>query len=109
MGIEHHNLPDACATTNLNTKIELDCVIYSRCIHHLSGNYIFFMEKTNERSGHLMVSDYRRPRPRVTPEDLHVHCRPLKWVGRRSPALPDAKCSGIKPLLHAGFKGRGWF
>ena len=31
-------------------------------------NFFFFMEndKANERSGHLMVSDYRRPRPRAT-------------------------------------------
>ena len=70
----------------------------------------FFMEKdkANERSGHLMVSDYRRPRPRATPEELQVRCLPLRWVGRRSPALPDAKRSGIKPQLHAGFKCRGW-
>ena len=25
------------------------------------------MKKTNERSGHLRVNDYRRPRPRATP------------------------------------------
>ena len=38
------------------------------------------MEKdnANERSGHLMVSDYRGPRPRATPEELQVHCRHLK-------------------------------
>ena len=41
----------------------------------------FFMEKNkaNERSGHLMVSDYRRPRPRATPKELQVRCRPLRW------------------------------
>ena len=62
---------------------------------------IFFYgnDKANERSGHLMISDYRRPRPRAAPEELQVRCRPLRWVGRRSPALPDAKRSGIKPLL----------
>ena len=26
--------------------------------------------KANERSGHLIVSDYRRRRPRATPEEL---------------------------------------
>ena len=53
----------------------------------------FFMKKNkaNERSGRLMVSDYRRPRPRATPEELQVRYRHLRWVGRRSPALPDAK------------------
>ena len=65
-------------------------------------------DKANERSGHLIVSNYRRPRPRATPEELQVRCRPLRWVGRRSPALPDAKRGGIKPLLDAGFKCRGW-
>ena len=32
------------------------------------------MEKhnANNRSGHLMVSDYRRPRARATPEELRV-------------------------------------
>ena len=36
----------------------------------------FFMEKNkaNERPSHLMVSDYRRPRPRATPEELQVRC-----------------------------------
>ena len=29
-------------------------------------------DKANERSGHLMVSDYRRPRPRVTLEELQI-------------------------------------
>ena len=29
-------------------------------------------------------------------------------VGRRSLALPNAKSTGIKPLLNAGFKCRGW-
>ena len=67
----------------------------------------FFMEKdkANERSGHLMVSDYRRPRHRATPEELQVRCLPLRWVGRRSPALPDAKRSGINyftPVLNSG-------
>ena len=72
--------------------------------------YVFFMEKdkANERSGHLMVSDYHCPRPRVTPKELQERCQPLRWVGRRSPALPDAKRSGLKPLLHAGFKCRWW-
>ena len=32
-------------------------------------------DKANERSGHLMASDYRRPRPRATPDDLQVRCR----------------------------------
>ena len=54
-------------------------------------NIVLLMEKANERSGHLMVSDYRRPRHRATPEELQLLCRPLRWVGRRSPALPDAK------------------
>ena len=53
-----------------------------------------------------MVSDYRRPRPRATPEELQMRCQPLRWVGRRGPALPDVKRSGIKPLFHAGFKCR---
>ena len=68
------------------------------------------MEKdtANERSGHLMVSDYRRLRPAATQEELQVRCLPLRLVGRRSPALPDAKRSGIKPLLNSGFKCQGW-
>ena len=41
----------------------------------------FFMEKdkAKERSGHLMVSDYRRPRPLATPEELQVRCWRLRW------------------------------
>ena len=71
-------------------------------------------DKANECSGHLMVSDYRRPRPRATPQELHgggydVRCLALRWVGRRSPIpIPDAKRNGIKPLLNAGFKCRRW-
>ena len=44
----------------------------------------FFMEndKANERSGHLMVSDHRRPRPRATQKEVQVHCRPLRWFWR---------------------------
>ena len=72
-------------------------------------NFFFYeKDKVNERAGHLMVSEYRRPRPRATREELQERCLPLKGVGRRSPALPDAKRSGIKLLLHAGFKCRGW-
>ena len=59
------------------------------------------------QSGHLMVSDYRRPQPRATPEELQMRCLPLRWIGPQSPALPDAKRSGIKPLFHAGFKCSG--
>ena len=68
----------------------------------------FFMEKdkVNKRAGHLMVSDYRRPRHHATPEQIQVCCRPLRWVGRRSPALPDAKRGAIKPLLNTSFKCR---
>ena len=68
---------------------------------------IFFYgkDKANERSGHLMVSDYRRPRLRATPEEVQVRCRPTRWVGRRTPALPDAKRSDIKPLLLAAMPG----
>ena len=61
-------------------------------------------DKANERSGDLMVSDYRRPRPRATPEEPQVRCLPTRCVGCRRPALPDAKRNGIKPLLHTGFK-----
>ena len=51
------------------------------------------MEKdnANERSGHLMVSDYRGPRPRATPEELQVHCRHLR----------PAWSSGFMPLRFA--------
>ena len=73
--------------------------------------YLFFFngkDKANDRAGHLMVSDHRRPRPRAAPEELQVRCLPVRWVGLRNPALPDAKRSGIKSLLHAGFKCRGW-
>ena len=54
------------------------------------------MEKdnANESSGHLMVSDYRLPRPCATPEELQVRCLPLKCV--------DAKRSGIKPQESSG-------
>ena len=38
-------------------------------------------DKANERAGHLMVSDYRRPQPRATQEELQVRCLPLRWVG----------------------------
>ena len=31
------------------------------------GSFFMGKDKANERSGHLMVSDYRRPRLRVTP------------------------------------------
>ena len=35
-------------------------------------------DKANEHKGHLIVSDYRRPRPRETLEELQVQvrCRP---------------------------------
>ena len=74
----------------------------------IKKDFFYGKDKANERSGHLMVSYHRRPRPHATPEELQVRCRSLRWVGRRSPALPDAKRSGIKPLLNAGFKCRGW-
>ena len=86
-------------------------VAHSDVIFFSLDIFLFFFYgkvKENERSDHLMVSDYRRPRPRATPEELQVRCRPLRCVGLRSPALPDAKRSGIKPLLNAGFKCRGW-
>ena len=39
--------------------------------------YVFLIkDKANERTGHLMISDHRRPRHRVTPEELQVRCRP---------------------------------
>ena len=41
------------------------------------------LSQANERSGHMMVSDYRRPRLRATPEELQVRCLPLRWIGRR--------------------------
>ena len=85
--------------------MEYGCVYFFQ----LMTTHFFFMEKkANERAGHLMVSDYRRPRPRATPEELQVRCRPPRKVGRRSPALPNAKRSSIKPLLNAGLKCRGW-
>ena len=34
----------------------------------------------NERMCHLMVSDHRRPRPRVTPDELPVRRQPLMTV-----------------------------
>ena len=80
----------------------------SLLIFNKIGFFFYGKDKANERSGHLMVSDYRRPQPRATPEELQVRCLPVRWVGRRSPALPDAKRSDTKPLLHAGFKCRGW-
>ena len=71
--------------------------------------YFFYeRDKANKRSGHLMLSDYGCPRPRATPQELQVRYRPLRWDGRRSPALPDAERSGIKPLLNASFKCREW-
>ena len=69
--------------------------------------FFYRKDKAKERSGHLMVSDYGRPRPRTTPEEVQVRYRPLRSVVRRTPALPDAKRSGIMPLLNAGFKCRG--
>ena len=43
--------------------------------------FSFFMEKdkANEQTGPLMGNEHRRPRPRVTPEEPQVYCRPLKW------------------------------
>ena len=35
-------------------------------------------DKVNERSGHLIVSDYRRLQPHATPEELQVRCQPLR-------------------------------
>ena len=29
-------------------------------------------DKANERADHLMVIDHHRPRPRATPEELHM-------------------------------------
>ena len=46
-------------------------------------------EKANECWGHLMVSDYRRPRPRATPEELQVRCWPLRYAYR-----PGNYCRG---------------
>ena len=53
--------------------------IVTLCALHYDLSF-FFMEKdkANERAGHLMVSDHRRPRPRATPEELQVRCRSLK-------------------------------
>ena len=34
--------------------------------------------KANERTCHLMVSDHRQPRPRLTPEKLEGRCRQCK-------------------------------
>ena len=34
--------------------------------------FFYGKDKANERSDQLMVSDYRRPRPRATPEELQV-------------------------------------
>ena len=47
----------------------------------LATSLLFFMEKdkANARTGHLMVSDHHRPRPRAIPEELQVRCRPLRW------------------------------
>ena len=46
----------------------------------LVGIFFFYGEgKANERSGHLMVSDYRRPRHRATPEELQVPGVYLQW------------------------------
>ena len=70
--------------------------------------FFYGKDKANERAGHLMVSDHRRLRPRATPEELQERCRPLTWIGRQRTALPNTKRSVIKPLLHAGFKCRGW-
>ena len=39
--------------------------------------FFYGKDKANKRSGHLMVSDYRCPRPRATPEELQMRCRPL--------------------------------
>ena len=41
--------------------------------------FFYGNDKANERTGHLMVSDYRRPRPRATPGELQVRCRLLCW------------------------------
>ena len=75
-------------------------------MYNMYNKLLFFCgkDKANERLGHLMVSDQSRPRPHATPEKLQVRCRPLRWVGRRSPALPDAKRSGhyFTPVLNAG-------
>ena len=66
-------------------------ILISRALE-LWNVLFFFMRKdmANKRSGHLMISDYRGPRPRATPEELQARCRPVRWVGRRSPALPNA-------------------
>ena len=47
------------------------CILFS-----IDDNTCFFYgkHKANERAGHLMVSDYRRPRPRATPEELQERC-----------------------------------
>ena len=34
--------------------------------------FFYKKDKANERTGHLMVSDHRRPRPRATPEGAGV-------------------------------------
>ena len=43
------------------------------------GSFFYGKNKANERSGHLTVSDHRRPRLRATPEELQMRCRSLKW------------------------------
>ena len=37
-------------------------------------------DKADERMGHLMVNDHRRPRPCVITEELQVRSRPLPTV-----------------------------
>ena len=59
-------------------------------IEDLCLNIFFYYgkDKANERSGQLMVSDHRRPRPRATPEALQVRCRPLRWRYTRFLKVP---------------------
>ena len=45
----------------------------------MDTTYLFYEKnKANERTNNLIVSDHRRPRLRVTPEEQQVHCRPFK-------------------------------
>lgn len=58
------------------------------------------MEKeTNERAGHMIVSEYRHPWTSATSKKLRLCYRPLKvGIGRRRGGWREAEGVGLNPL-----------
>ena len=70
-----------CGNRTHNRRVTVIPLSSIRRRPYLIVNYNMEKDKANERWGHLMVSDYRRPRPRATPEELLMLCFYYRFVG----------------------------